>query len=319
MNELLDSINSKTAVDFLQKKKNRPTSLYSKHIAEDWNKETRVRSFFSARVAKAELLDSFRYRCKQMVEGSISKSQARSMIKNFLDTDGASMLSELGFGGTDVSDSLAELGSTRRINLILEENTRQAYAVGEYKQLLQDKDLSPYLEYHTLEDSKVRRSHAVLDGLVYKVDDPIWGTIYPPNDFSCRCYVRELDRDEVKGRNISETMPKGVDEENPLSKSGYGFDVTKGMDTALGAKENWTDELKRKYRGDVIPFMNSRKKFLEQRKVFWGKQGLEAKTEAQKILCSDTVADIGSKVAYIKNYTKKIEVVKSHLCCIPCL
>ena len=86
MNELLESISSKTAVDFLQKKKNRPTSLYSKHIAEDWNKETRARSFFSARVAKTELLDSFRYRCKQMVEGRISKSQARSMIKDFLDT-----------------------------------------------------------------------------------------------------------------------------------------------------------------------------------------------------------------------------------------
>jgi SPP1 gp7 family putative phage head morphogenesis protein len=50
-------------------------------------------------------------------------------------------------------------------------------------------DETPYLEYSTVGDERVRASHAALDGLTLKVDSPVWNTMYPPNDWNCRCTV----------------------------------------------------------------------------------------------------------------------------------
>lgn len=46
-----------------------------------------------------------------------------------------------------------------------------------------------YLEYRTVGDNRVRASHEKLDGKVFKTNDPVWNTIYPPNDWGCRCTV----------------------------------------------------------------------------------------------------------------------------------
>lgn len=45
------------------------------------------------------------------------------------------------------------------------------------------------LEYRTVGDSRVRKAHAVLDGTILPSNDPLWGKIYPPNDWNCRCTV----------------------------------------------------------------------------------------------------------------------------------
>lgn len=55
------------------------------------------------------------------------------------------------------------------------------------------KDLYPYLEYLTAGDARVRVSHKPLDRIVKHVDDPFWDKYYPPNDWNCRCTVKQLD------------------------------------------------------------------------------------------------------------------------------
>lgn len=47
----------------------------------------------------------------------------------------------------------------------------------------------PFIEYQTVGDDSVRASHALLDGIVRKVDDSFWSTHYPPNGWGCRCEV----------------------------------------------------------------------------------------------------------------------------------
>ena len=47
----------------------------------------------------------------------------------------------------------------------------------------------PYSRYIAIEDQKSRPSHAALNGKVFKKDDPLWDTHYPPNGFGCRCRV----------------------------------------------------------------------------------------------------------------------------------
>jgi len=46
-----------------------------------------------------------------------------------------------------------------------------------------------YIQYSTVEDDRVRPAHALLDGFTSPPSDPIWNTIYPPNDWNCRCFV----------------------------------------------------------------------------------------------------------------------------------
>lgn len=48
---------------------------------------------------------------------------------------------------------------------------------------------SPYLEYSTVGDDRVRPAHAALDGVTLPVESPVWNRIYPPNDWGCRCTV----------------------------------------------------------------------------------------------------------------------------------
>ncbi len=58
-----------------------------------------------------------------------------------------------------------------------------------WTQFTADKDDIPFLQYQTVGDSSVRASHALLDGIVRKVNDSFWATHYPPNGWGCRCEV----------------------------------------------------------------------------------------------------------------------------------
>jgi SPP1 gp7 family putative phage head morphogenesis protein len=58
-----------------------------------------------------------------------------------------------------------------------------------WTQFTADKDDIPFIEYQTIGDDAVRASHALLDGIVRKVDDAFWATHYPPNGWGCRCEV----------------------------------------------------------------------------------------------------------------------------------
>jgi len=44
-------------------------------------------------------------------------------------------------------------------------------------------------KYVTVGDDRVRPEHAALEDTVAKKDDPIWGAIWPPNGWNCRCQV----------------------------------------------------------------------------------------------------------------------------------
>lgn len=55
-----------------------------------------------------------------------------------------------------------------------------------------NKSAAPWLRYDTVGDSRVRPTHAALDGTIKKVDDPFWNLYYPPNGWRCRCDVTQL-------------------------------------------------------------------------------------------------------------------------------
>lgn len=79
----------------------------------------------------------------------------------------------------------------------------------------------PYLQYVTAGDSRVRVSHQPLDGVVRLVGDPFWDVYMPPNDWNCRCTVKQLAEGEVtKTQDLPQL--KEMFKNNP-GKSGVVF------------------------------------------------------------------------------------------------
>lgn len=62
-----------------------------------------------------------------------------------------------------------------------------------------------YLEYVTMEDTRVRPNHRKMHGVIRPVDDPVWKKWYPPNGYNCRCKLRVITRAEAQRRNLKPT------------------------------------------------------------------------------------------------------------------
>lgn len=103
-----------------------------------------------------------------------------------------------------------------RARLILSQNLRQSYAAGRHDQQF-DPDvmrLQPYLQYLHSDSRAPRPAHLALDGRVFRKDDPIVQSIYPPNGFGCGCYFRSLSQRQlnmltidVEAITIGDTLP----------------------------------------------------------------------------------------------------------------
>ena len=76
---------------------------------------------------------------------------------------------------------------------------QKAYSSGRLEQMREPSmmDALPFWQYWTVGDLRVRPEHAVLDGFLARAIDPVWGKIYPPSGFNCRCSVVPLPADEA--------------------------------------------------------------------------------------------------------------------------
>lgn len=73
----------------------------------------------------------------------------------------------------------------RRLKTIYHTNKQTAYAAGRWQRIHRTKELLPYLQYMPSVSVNKRDEHKQFYGLVAKVDDPIWQSIFPPNGFGC--------------------------------------------------------------------------------------------------------------------------------------
>lgn len=99
-----------------------------------------------------------------------------------------------------------------RLDTIYRTNMQSAFQAGRYMQLTKQHILQarPYWKYVAVRDGATRPAHRQMHGKVFRHDNPIWRTWYPPNGFNCRCQVvslsaREVERDglTVEERDIS--------------------------------------------------------------------------------------------------------------------
>ncbi|MCH5494558.1 minor capsid protein [Salmonella enterica subsp. diarizonae serovar 16:z10:e,n,x,z15] len=177
------------------------------HIGWNWYDtavDVHARSFTVAKAARVDVLTT--------IQGEVERAIAQGVSQQeFIDTL-APRLKKLGWWGKQIvvdsagNAETVQLGSPRRLALIYNVNTRVAYNVGRYAQLMNSTDTHPFWQYVAVMDSRTRPSHAALNGLVFRYDDPFWKTHYPPNGWNCRCRVRALSQARMDALGLKATQ-----------------------------------------------------------------------------------------------------------------
>ena len=99
-------------------------------------------------------------------------------------------------------DKIVQIGSPRRLKTIYNVNANVAYSAGGYKTSIANTASRPYWQYKQLDRPSMRKSHMPFSDKVFRWDDPIWNTIYPPSGWNCGCYVNPLSKVEVEARGL---------------------------------------------------------------------------------------------------------------------
>jgi SPP1 gp7 family putative phage head morphogenesis protein len=89
-----------------------------------------------------------------------------------------------------------------RLDNIFRTNIQQAYNHGHWQQALANKSTHGYLLYDAINDSRTRPSHKANDGIIRKIDDPIWKRIwFSRNVYRCRCRLISLTEQQAFDRS----------------------------------------------------------------------------------------------------------------------
>lgn len=66
----------------------------------------------------------------------------------------------------------------------------------------------PNIEYQTVGDERVRKTHEALDGIILPIDHSFWEDYYPPNGWQCRCDAVPTDSDVTEPPELLEDVPE---------------------------------------------------------------------------------------------------------------
>lgn len=140
----------------------------------------------------------------------------------------------------------------RRAELLLRTHGFQAFQAAQWEVVQRDEDTT-HMQYLSIEDERVRDTHAALNGLIIPKDDPFWTKHYPPWEWGCRCRVRPMNPDFVDDARADDASAETAGEppensnviEGPaleklnqgtIFRDGKSFDVTPPSDLPGGEK-----------------------------------------------------------------------------------
>ncbi|MEF2968349.1 phage minor head protein [Paenibacillus sp. M1] len=159
----------------------KPTDFYD--LAEEY----RHKAFTVSGYSKIQILKKFQDELLAAIEEGQTTQSFRDKMNDFLERKGYEGITNF------------------QADNIYRTNIQTAYQVGHYKQMTDPEvlRLRPYWQYDAVNDRRTRPSHLAMDGKVFRADDPIWDTWYPPNGFRCRCGVKTLSERQVKDRGLT--------------------------------------------------------------------------------------------------------------------
>lgn len=213
-----------TALADLRQRQLLPTSLSSAEI-EGLPQWVRDSSFFSARVAQAEILDGLQARIDQLLGGG-ERGPGLTMDPALFRVEMRDLLDAVSYQPADPRDegTIKDLRSEARLNVIVRTQEEMATGHGQYLQSIDPDtvDLWPAWELIRLRDSKVKRNWeqrwqdaaagsgdtdaarmlAEHGRMLARKDSPIWtqlsrfGRPHPPFDFNSGMGVEDVRRGE---------------------------------------------------------------------------------------------------------------------------
>lgn len=209
----------------------------------DHFREEHARDFVVAKAMRDDVL--------QTIRAELDRALSEGRTLGQFQADLAPRLEKLGWWGKSIErDPLTgelkevQLGSMRRLRTIFDTNMRTAHAAGHWARIQRTKRAFPYLEYVQIERPTKRHDHARFHGKIWRVDDPIWLRIYPPNGWFCGCTV--LQRTEGYMQRTGKTVSDPIDlQEEPWvnKRTGERFMVPEGVDPSFDANPGaaWLD------------------------------------------------------------------------------
>lgn len=237
----LKPLQHREAVEYFRSKGFAPQLQRFHHL--DHFREEHARNWVVAKAMRDDVSAAIREEFDRALSGGRTLQQFQNDLQP--------RLQQLGWWGTSYDrDPLTgetvevQLGSLRRLRTIFDTNMRTAHAAGHWARIQRTKQAFPYLQYIQIERPTKRHDHAHFHGKIWRVDDPIWRRIYPPNGYFCGCTVRQLTEGQLQREGLTLSEPMDLEEQPWINKrSGVQFMVPKGVnpgfDTNPGAA--WLD------------------------------------------------------------------------------
>lgn len=177
----------------------------AKGLELTWNwhdqwRDAHSRAFTVAKLARMDILVDI----QDAVQRALDTGEPEAEFKRRM----GALLQQKGWWGKKIvvgADGQAEVvqgGSPRRLSTIFRTNLQSAYMAGRWKQFAAEASEAPYVQYIAVMDGRTRPSHSRFNGKVFRIDDPVWKIIAPPNGFNCRCRIRNLSAAELARRGL---------------------------------------------------------------------------------------------------------------------
>lgn len=186
--------------------------LKSKGYEFSWNwfevwQVAHSKAFTVAKVMRQDILDDIREMVTKSLEEGITLRDFQKELEPKLKAKGWWGKIALGDGQTIEE---VQLGSPWRLKTIYRTNLQTSYMSGRYKDQMDNVDNRPYWQYVAVMDARTRPAHKILNGKVFRYDDPFWDSFYPPNGWGCRCRVRALSEKNLQTRNLRVQSSQGL-------------------------------------------------------------------------------------------------------------
>lgn len=178
-----------------------------------------VRFFRDKRVMTAAEFDEIegRFRDGGFVARGLATDRTVQVARDLIDSllSQGLTLSEVRAQLTDAeSDASASLGVSPAapwyLDTVIRTNVATAYGAGRW-QAINDPNvvaLRPYTQVRTSGDSRVRPSHALLDGKVFEIGSDLAAYYARPGGFNCRCGNVTLSRRQFDDRGLTLTTER---------------------------------------------------------------------------------------------------------------
>lgn len=169
----------------------------------DWHdtwQDSHAKAFTVAKVVRADILQDIRGEVQKAIDEGLPFADFQKNLEPMLKAKGwwgkQTLMDADGFAQE------VQLGSPWRLKSIYRNNLQTQYMAGRYKEMKEVAKFLPFWQYLAVLDEQTRKSHAALNGKVFRHDDSFWDKFYPPNGWMCRCHVRNLSQKQLERKKL---------------------------------------------------------------------------------------------------------------------